>query len=291
MLVPIERMEKPRKTARLVRLGSVRRNVRLYSPDLVRNAASWSTVKGDFQGSKDWSRICPSNLKLPPRYADTYRKFLNVPATFHPEMGAGSTASSPAVEAEKDMDWGSIGGPLKDENRFRSLTDMRWGTFESLGFSDADSNKLAFDLTESARRVRLIRLSYHCRLTSLQSRSEKRQTLSWSDFSEAGFSRSDAPLSATLQFSTPISSSINTWGSQQADLHRKLKKTQKSLPAFGWDTSPVLGQEEVVEEGFIEVFTQLVYGGGWMDRTETTFRDCNWAIVRTNSPSHGSATC
>jgi len=154
MLTPIERMEKPRKTARLVRLGSIRRNVRLYSPDLVRTAASWSTVKGDFQGSKDWSRICPANLKLPPRYADTYRKFLNVPTTFHPEMGAGSTASTPGAE-EKDMDWGSIGGPLRDENRFRSLTDMRWGNFESLGFSDTDNNKLAFDLTESARKVRL----------------------------------------------------------------------------------------------------------------------------------------
>jgi hypothetical protein len=94
-----------------------------------------------------------------------------------------------------------------------------------------------------------------------------------------------------LQFSTPLSSSIGTWSSQQADLHRKLKKTQKSLPAFGWDTSPVLGQEQVVEEGFIEVFTQLVYGGGWMERTETTFRDCNWALVGTISPGYDSTAC
>lgn len=155
MLTPVERMEKPRKTARLVRLGSVRRNVRLYSPDLLRTAASWSTVKGDFQGCKEWSRICPANLNLPPRYADTYRKFLNVPATFHPEMGAGSTASSPGAGGGSDMDWGSIGGPLKDENRFKNLTDLKWGNFESLGFSDTDSNKLAFDLTESARKVHL----------------------------------------------------------------------------------------------------------------------------------------
>jgi hypothetical protein len=155
MLTPVERMEKSRKAARLVRLGSVRRNVRLYSPDLVRTSASWSTVKGDFQVSKDWSRICPANLKLPPRYADTYRKFLNVPPTFHPDMGAGSTASTPGAEEERDMDWGSIGGPLKDENRFRNLTDLRWGNFESLGFSDTNSNKLTFDLTESARKVRL----------------------------------------------------------------------------------------------------------------------------------------
>lgn len=47
----------------------------------------------------------------------------------------------------------------------------------------------------------------------------------------------------------------------------------------------------MVEEGFIEAFTQLVYGGGWMDRMETTFRDCNWAVVRTNSPDHDSVVC
>lgn len=155
MLTPVERMEKSRKIARLVRVGSVRRNVRLYSPDLVRTAASWSTVKGDFQGCKDWSRICPANLKLPPRFADTYRKFLNVPAAFHPEMGSGSTASTPGTEGGNDMDWGSLGGPLRDENRFKNLADLRWGEFESLGFSDADNNKLAFDLTESARKVNL----------------------------------------------------------------------------------------------------------------------------------------
>ena len=36
-------------------------------------------------------------------------------------------------------------------------------------------------------------------------------------------------------------------------MHRKLKKTQKSLPPFGWDTEPVLGGEEVVEEAFVDV--------------------------------------
>jgi hypothetical protein len=36
----------------------------------------------------------------------------------------------------------------------------------------------------------------------------------------------------------------------------------------------------MIEEGFLEVFASLIYGSGWMDRTETTFRDCNWALVR-----------
>lgn len=64
-------------------------------------------------------------------------------------------------------------------------------------------------------------------------------------------------------------------------MSKKLKKTQKGLPAFGWDTEPVVGNEEVIEEAFVDVFCDLVYGGGWMDleRDEELDRDCNWALV------------
>lgn len=115
----------------------------------------------------------------------------------------------------------------------------------------------------------------------IQERSVKRQTLSWNDFSSAGFSRSDGPLSATLQFSAPITKSVSAWPIQNAEMSKKLKKTQNSLPAFGWDTEPVVGSEEVIEEAFVDVFCDLVYGGGWMDleRYEELDRDCNWALV------------
>ena len=65
---------------------------------------------------------------------------------------------------------------------------------------------------------------------------------------------------------------------------RKLKKTQRALPPFGWDTEPVVGSEEVIEEAFIDVFCDLVYGGGWMDleREEELDRECNWALVSTS---------
>ena len=68
-------------------------------------------------------------------------------------------------------------------------------------------------------------------------------------------------------------------------MNRKLKKSQKSLPAFGWDTEPVIGSEEVIEEAFLDVFCDLVYGGGWMDleRGEQLDRDCNWALVSLSS--------
>src|SRR5712691_4289955 len=72
----------------------------------------------------------------------------------------------------------------------------------------------------------------------LQSRAAKRTTLTWTDFSSTGFTRTDAPLSVTLQFSTPLVNSILSWLEQQADIMRKLKKTQKSLPPFGWDIEP-----------------------------------------------------
>jgi hypothetical protein len=90
----------------------------------------------------------------------------------------------------------------------------------------------------------------------------------------------DAPLSATLQFSSPLVNSISTWPEQQADITRKVKKMQKSLPPFGWDTEPVMGTEVIIEEAFIDVFCDLVYGGGWIDMgREEVDRECNWALV------------
>lgn len=105
--------------------------------------------------------------------------------------------------------------------------------------------------------------------------------MNWNDFSAIGFDRTDARLSATLQFSTPVAHSISSWPTQNAGLTKKLKKTQRALPPFGWDTEPVMGSEEMVEEAFMVVFCDLVYGGGWMDieRGEETDRECNWALV------------
>ncbi len=40
-----------------------------------------------------------------------------------------------------------------DVERFRSLTDIKWGEFESLGFGGLGQDKLQFDLNESARTV------------------------------------------------------------------------------------------------------------------------------------------
>ncbi|KAH9059462.1 hypothetical protein EDB83DRAFT_2387941 [Lactarius deliciosus] len=275
----------PRRGARTVRVVSVRRNVRMYTPDLIKSAASWASrpagVTGHspnvFAQSRDWERVAPPTLRLTPRYADSFKKRMDLPPNFHPHIGVASSnasiASSATVSSVGDSptDYFGLGKPaLAGEERFRNLTDLRWGEFEAMGFGGLDpaEKKLQFDLTESART----------------SRAAKRATLTWTDFSSSGFSRTDAPLSATLQFSSPLANSISSWPEQQADITRKLKKTQKSLPPFGWDTEPVMGTEAVIEESFVDVFCDLVYGGGWMDiEREEVDRECNWTLIEFKS--------
>ena len=296
----------PRRGARTVPVISVRRNVRMYSPDLVKTASTWahrppgSGINNGLANSKVWERIAPSALKLPPRYSEAYKKRMDMPPNFHPDVAPGtmvglsmsSSTSSYGSNASSSMSTSFLPesdyfglGTRENEDRFRSLTDLKWGEFETMGFSElGDDKKLQFDLTESARLVCFLLIIFnsfpHCHLIS-QERTTKRQTLSWNDFSSAGFTRMDAPLSATLQFSPPFANQISTWPTQNAEISKKIKKTQKSLPAFGWDTEPVMGGEEIIEEAFIDVFCDLIYGGGWMDleRGEMLDRDCNWALV------------
>ncbi|KAJ2933162.1 hypothetical protein H1R20_g3882, partial [Candolleomyces eurysporus] len=280
----------PRKGARTIRVMSVRRNVRMYTPDLVKSASTWgqknpssTSLHNSFAHSKEWERIAPSTLKLPPRYSEFYKKKMNMSNNFHPEVTPGAYGSSPvssistapslsmsstlsSANSSSSSDYFGLSSTKRSDDHFRSLTDLKWGEFEDMGFSSiGDDKKLQFDLTESAR----------------QERKNKRQTLDWNDFSTAGFTRMDAPLSATLQFSTPVLNTVSSWPTQQAEIHKKLKKQQKTLPSFGWDTEPVIGNEEVIEESFVDVFCDLIYGGGWMDleRGEALDRDCNWALV------------
>jgi len=271
---PSQKQERPlpRKGAKTVRIATVRRNVRMYSPDLVKTAASWasrprgSSEANSLTSSREWERIAPQTLRLPPRYSDAYGKRMNLPPSFHPDVGPGASSLQSRTSSTSVENGSLLTKP--GEDRFRSLTDLKWGEFETSGFGNvlADDKKLQFDLTEGARAAR----------------RAKRQTLTWNDFSQAGFSRADDPLSTTLQFSTPLTTTINQWPTQNAEISKKLKKTQKSLPLFGWDTEPVMASEEVIEEAFVGVFCDLVYGGGWMDieRGEEVDRECNWALVR-----------
>jgi hypothetical protein len=160
----------PRRGARTMRVVSVRRNVRMYTSDLVKTAASWASrppsgvthAPNIFSQSRDWERVAPPTLKLAPRYADSFKKRMGLPPKFHPHTGVASSnvsiASSATVSTLGDSptDYFGVGKPaVAGEEQFRSLTDLKWGEFESMGFGGLESSekKLQFDLTESARAV------------------------------------------------------------------------------------------------------------------------------------------
>jgi hypothetical protein len=116
--------------------------------------------------------------------------------------------------------------------------DRAQGEFK-MGFWGLESSEKKFQFDgkcpESTPRFFLYRVACVNDVMS-QSRAAKRTTLTWTNFSSRGSTRTDAPLSATLQFSTPLVNSISSWLEQQADLTRKLKKMKTPLPPFGWDT-------------------------------------------------------
>ena len=163
----------PRRGARTIRIMSVRRNVRMYSPDLVKTASTWayrppgSGHNNGLATSKEWERIAPATLKLTPRYSEAYKKRMDMPTNFHPDSAPGTASLSSSVSSNSsylstestrstllpDSDYFALGG-REGEDRFRSLTDLKWGEFESMGFSNVgDDKKLQFDLTETARTV------------------------------------------------------------------------------------------------------------------------------------------
>jgi hypothetical protein len=96
---------------------------------------------------------------------------MDMPPNFHPDSGPGNSTVSPSLSSAPsassyssqtsastnagDHDYFGLGlGARQGEDRFRSLTDLKWGEFESMGFSElGDQKKLQFDLTESARTV------------------------------------------------------------------------------------------------------------------------------------------
>jgi hypothetical protein len=86
---------------------------------------------------------------------------MDLPSHAHPYTGPGvapaSATNSTSSSLSDDRDAVTGLGLREGEERFRSLTDLKWGEFETMGFGTvaADEKKLQFDLTESARTVRV----------------------------------------------------------------------------------------------------------------------------------------
>ncbi|KAJ3935670.1 MAG: hypothetical protein NXY57DRAFT_426655 [Lentinula lateritia] len=272
-----------------------------------------SNPNDGFAASYEWLRISPQSygydtFRLLPKYSDAYRKRLNLssasPQTSHkhslsppidlnsPPLSALTTRTvfsfaSDSPEGDFFSSSGSSSGGLSGkigtgERDYKSLTDEKWGTFECAGFGgdETTAKKLQFDLTESARAARSI----------------KRETLDWSSFTSSGFSRSDQPLNTALQLSVPpqlnLSTSLTPLSSPSSpktsppltpsESKKLRKKAKNGAPTFSWDTEPVLGPEQIIEEAFLDVYCDLLQGSGWNEGLHSLASDnrpCNWALV------------
>jgi hypothetical protein len=119
-----------------------------------------------------------------PRYADSFKKCVDLPPNFHPHTRIASSnasiASSTTVSTFSDSkkDYFGLGQPgVAGEERFQSLTELKWGEFETTGFGGLESSKkkLQFDLTESARTVCLGFPSVVLLVSTMGCRSLERQ--------------------------------------------------------------------------------------------------------------------
>ncbi|KZS88475.1 hypothetical protein SISNIDRAFT_459696, partial [Sistotremastrum niveocremeum HHB9708] len=177
MLPQMESLNVPRRGAKLIKVTTVRRNVRLYSADLVRSASNWANKASEFASSREWNKISPragANTGLPPRYTDSYRKRMDLPASFFPgSYPLPSPYSTPTPSLDGHHTTSPLGNSSSstltnsaassstivddEEERFRSLTDLKWGAFEARGFGGfggvAEDRKALLSFTVSVISV------------------------------------------------------------------------------------------------------------------------------------------
>lgn len=248
----------PRRGSKVVRSESARKDVRAYTKELFRAGEGWA-VEYSVGGGGVWkawsSRVAiptrganGAGGTMPPKFSNHYKKRMHVPSQLPPLV---STAG-----AWEDLGSGGLRDEDEDEGRWKSMVDKKWGDFMEAGFDGGPnvdrkgsiSRKLEFDLTEGAKAVSSrLSTSFGCQTSLIpvsfllppslsQHHAEKRETLSWNDFSSAGFSRTDDPLSRSLNFSPPIRKDILDWPEHREEVRRRLKKMQKDLPSFEYDT-------------------------------------------------------
>jgi hypothetical protein len=182
-----------------------------------------------------------------PRFAADFKRRLHIPAHLPARyaIASGPGALSEATLESSDDD--------EANTSFRSMSEKQWGDFLCGGFDGAASpssaslgsvegkggsggrarrapisKQLEFDLTEGARKVGRIasgllplwptEADQAVPLAPRQAHHEKRDTLSWTDFSSAGFSRTEATLSENLAFSKPIEQDIQQWPERALDV-------------------------------------------------------------------------
>ncbi|KAI6024237.1 hypothetical protein EDC04DRAFT_3143412 [Pisolithus marmoratus] len=269
-----------RRGARTIRVVHVRRNVATFSPDLVHTAASWASSSGGragkrsgFAASKEWERIAPSALKLQPSYSEGYMKRMNLPRDFYPYTGQAlgmsttDTSWSPAVDEDDPLRLALGLGHYTGTQHFKTLTEKKWVEFEKGGFGSSEASGERLQLNPGK--------------TTRITPPEKRQTMNWNDFAAIGFSRPGDFLDTSLFLSSPVIQKGASSFTRGVSTARKLRKVPPVQPQIQLDPEPIVGSEEVIEEAFLDVFCDLIYGGGWSDfeHAGKIDKETNWALI------------
>lgn len=151
------------------------------------------------------------------------------------------------------------------------------------GFAAPDQSKLTFDLRESERKAR----------------SQRPGSVQWSQFEKSGFVMADDGLASVLTFDDGLRDDLEKWPAERAELMEKLRKTNKMMPTFAYDTRPYIvssptldttttGQWDAkpisqFDEVFAEVYADILLGNGWSNRDEQTHRTANFVVVQYKS--------
>ncbi|KAF5343677.1 hypothetical protein D9758_014682 [Tetrapyrgos nigripes] len=218
--------------------------------------------------------------------------FSSSPTSGSPTTSLSSGPSLSSFKSLTDMRWGEFemggfGGLGSDRESSKALQfdlgesarleRLNWGRTRGAGGSGLGSGSLGLGGGGSGGSSPTVGNGMGAQGNG-HGTGRKRESVIWNDFSQGGFDRVLSPPSSasdggplermtsfddTLAFNPNLTDALKEWPKDRTELVRKLKKREKALPPFGWDTSPVVGTEEVIEEAFIDVFCDLIYGSGW----------------------------
>lgn len=241
----------------------VNKTVRLYSLDLISTACEMDVG----EQCSEWKACCSSSDSIgkDPQLSDRFRKLINLRGG----KKQGRSQSTPKEDNEIQP--------------YGSLVDKQWGDFMYEGFSAPDQSKLTFDLRESERKAR----------------SQRPGSVQWSQFEKSGFVIADDGLASVLSFDDGLRDDLERWPAERAELMEKLRKANKMIPSFAYDTTPYIvssptldssttGQWDTkpisqFDEVFAEVYADILLGNGWSNRDEQTHRNANFVMVQYKS--------
>lgn len=252
----IPSLVKTHPSARLEKVARFKRFARFYNKNLILNASTWEVGP-----NKTWDRLKPypstvatqssnnskaglTNTATKPVFTKLYKHLLNIGSYVDPD-------DEEVAECETDFE---------TQQRFKSLVEKEWSGFMNKGFLEPDRKKLEFDLTESERLKR----------------RQKHDTMDWDSFAGSGFLGRETYMPTDLQFNTDFSKTVATWPNEKKMLSKKLTKTNKALPAFPYDITPVEQEPLFVDENFFEAWADALVSSGW---SRDEFKDVSWVLI------------